>query len=54
MARRSTCLDYSSVWNPAAENRDSLGLIDKAQYTELVTVIIPSAFVPTAVAYQLF
>ena len=30
------------------------GLIDKAQYTELVTVVILSAFVPTLIAQQLF
>jgi hypothetical protein len=29
-------------------------LIDKAQYTELVTVVILSAFVPTLIAQQLF
>ena len=29
-------------------------LIDKAQYTELVTVVILSAFVPTVIAQQLF
>jgi Kef-type K+ transport system membrane component KefB len=30
------------------------GLIDKTQYTELVTVVILSAFVPTLIAQQLF
>ena len=30
------------------------GLIDKAQYTELVTVVVLSAFVPTLIAQQLF
>ncbi len=30
------------------------GLIDRAQYTELVTVVILSAFVPTIIAQQLF
>src|SRR5262249_56931660 len=30
------------------------GLIDKAQYTGLVTVVILSAFVPTLIAQQLF
>jgi Kef-type K+ transport system membrane component KefB len=30
------------------------GLTDKAQYTELVTVVILSAFVPTLIAQQLF
>jgi Sodium/hydrogen exchanger family len=30
------------------------GLIDKSQYTELVTVVILSAFVPTLIAQQLF
>jgi hypothetical protein len=30
------------------------GLIDKIQYTELVTVVILSAFVPTLIAQQLF
>ena len=30
------------------------GLINKAQYTELVTVVILSAFVPTLIAQQLF
>ena len=30
------------------------GLISKAQYTELVTVVILSAFVPTLIAQQLF
>ena len=29
-------------------------LIDKTQYTELVTVVILSAFVPTLIAQQLF
>jgi Kef-type K+ transport system membrane component KefB len=29
-------------------------LIDKTQYTELVTVVILSAFVPTVIAQQLF
>jgi Kef-type K+ transport system membrane component KefB len=29
-------------------------LIDKAQYTELVTVVILSAFVPTLIAQKLF
>jgi hypothetical protein len=29
-------------------------LIDKTQYTELVTVLILSAFVPTLIAQQLF
>jgi hypothetical protein len=29
-------------------------LINKAQYTELVTVVILSAFVPTLIAQQLF
>ena len=29
-------------------------LIDKTQYTELVTVVILSAFVPTIIAQQLF
>jgi hypothetical protein len=32
----------------------SHGLIDQAQYTELVTVVILSAFIPTLVAQQLF
>ena len=30
------------------------GLISQAQYTELVTVVILSAFVPTLIAQQLF
>jgi Kef-type K+ transport system membrane component KefB len=30
------------------------GLIDRSQYTELVTVVILSAFVPTLIAQQLF
>ena len=30
------------------------GLIDKTQYTELVTVVTLSAFVPTLIAQQLF
>ena len=30
------------------------GLIDRTQYTELVTVVILSAFVPTLIAQQLF
>ena len=30
------------------------GLINKTQYTELVTVVILSAFVPTLIAQQLF
>ena len=30
------------------------GLIDQPQYTELVTVVLLSAFVPTLIAQQLF
>ena len=39
---------------PAALFGLTHNLIDKTQYTELVTVVVLSAFVPTLIAQQLF
>ncbi|HXY72287.1 MAG TPA: cation:proton antiporter [Actinomycetota bacterium] len=47
----STGLTFGSI---AALYGLTHGLIDKAQYSELVTVVLLSAFVPTLIAQQLF
>ena len=47
----STGLTFGSI---AALYGLTHGLIDQSQYSQLVTVVILSAFVPTMIAQQLF
>ncbi len=47
----ATGLTFGSI---AALFRYSHGFISRTQYTELVTVVILSAFVPTLIAQQFF
>jgi hypothetical protein len=47
----ATGLTFGSISALVALNH---GYIDRTQYTELVTVVVLSAFVPTLLAQQLF